>query len=75
MKELETYRKEESIKRSATITKFYNDFYFEPVSNLFKLHEKLNEAVCHCYGFKYNPDKNFNKEILKLNEMSFNKEL
>jgi hypothetical protein len=74
MNELETYRKNESIKRKITITKFYNDFYFEPASKLYKLHEKLDNVVCSFYGFKYLPSKSFNKHLLKLNETSFKKE-
>jgi hypothetical protein len=74
MHELETYRKTEAIKRNTSITKFYNDFFYELASNLYKLHEKLNKAVCICYGFKYSSDKNFNKELLNLNQIAFNNE-
>ncbi len=68
MNELEDFRKKEAVERKTTITKFYNDFINEPASKLYKLHKKLDNAVCSCYGWKYNETQNFNKEVLELNE-------
>ncbi|MDM8566511.1 N-6 DNA methylase [Candidatus Halobeggiatoa sp. HSG11] len=67
MTELENFRTKEAISRKCTITTFYNDFFHEPSSNLFKLHQKLDQAVCTCYGWKYNKTKSYNDELFKLN--------
>lgn len=67
MEELETFRTKESISRKCTITTFYNNFYHEPSSNLFKLHKKLDKAVCDCYGWRYSDSTSYNDEIFSLN--------
>ncbi|MFK5969691.1 MAG: N-6 DNA methylase [Candidatus Marithrix sp.] len=67
MTELENFRTKETISRKCTITTFYNDFFHEPSSNLFKLHQKLDQAVCVCYGWKYSKIKSYNNELFKLN--------
>ncbi|MDM8554256.1 N-6 DNA methylase [Desulfococcaceae bacterium HSG7] len=67
MKELENFRTKEAISRKCTMTKFYNDFFHEPSSNLFKLHKKLDKAVCACYSWKYSNAKSYNDAIFKLN--------
>ncbi|OQY29103.1 MAG: hypothetical protein B6244_05180 [Candidatus Cloacimonetes bacterium 4572_55] len=72
MRELENFRTREAISRKCTMTKFYNNFFLEPSSNLFKLHKKLDKAVCDCYGWKYNDSKSYNDEIFKLNAEKIN---
>jgi hypothetical protein len=67
MTELETFRTKETIARKYTLTKFYNNFFSEPSSSLFKLHKKLDKAVCDCYGWKYSDSASYNDEIFKLN--------
>ncbi|MBE9563220.1 MAG: hypothetical protein IMF12_10205 [Proteobacteria bacterium] len=67
MTELENFRTQEAISRNYTITKLYNEFFYEPSSNLFKLHQKLDKAVCACYGWKYSHTKSYNDEMLALN--------
>jgi len=70
MTELENYRMKEMISRNWSITKLYNEFINEPVSLLFQLHQKLDKAVCKCYGFKHGK-KNYNDEIFELNQIRF----
>lgn len=67
MTELEDFRNDEAISRKCTITTLYNNFYNEPTSNLFKLHKKLDKAVCECYGWRYNDKKSYNESIFHLN--------
>ncbi len=67
MTELENFRTQEAISRNCTITTFYNNFFHEPSSNLFKLHRKLDKAVCACYGWKYSHTKSYNDEMFALN--------
>ena len=67
MTKLENFRTQEAISRNCTITTFYNNFFHEPSSKLFKLHRKLDKAVCVCYGWKYSHTKSYNNEILALN--------
>ncbi len=67
MQELEVFRTQEAISHNYTITTLYNNFSHEPSSNLFKLHRKLDKAVCACYGWKYGHAKSYNDEIFKLN--------
>lgn len=68
MHELENFRTNEAVLRNCTITVLYNKFFNEPASTLFKLHDKLNKAVCDCYGWKYDSLKSYNKEIMLLNK-------
>ncbi len=67
MKELEKFRVDGAILRKCTMTVFYNNFFNEPSSNLFKLHKKLDKAVCNCYGWEYSDSKSYNDELLLLN--------
>ncbi|MCP5061482.1 MAG: class I SAM-dependent DNA methyltransferase [Ignavibacteriae bacterium] len=67
MVELEDFRKQECISRSITITTLYNNFYNEPSSKLFKFHQKLDSLACGSYGWKYNATKNYNDNLLSLN--------
>jgi len=67
MTELENFRTQEAISRNCTITTLYNNFFHEPSSKLFKLHQKLDKYVCNCYGWKYNNTISYNDEIFNLN--------
>ncbi len=67
MAELENFQTKAAISRNCTITTFYNDFFHEPASLLFKLHQKLDKAVCDCYGWKYSDKKSYKEEIFNLN--------
>lgn len=74
MTELETYRMTEMQTRQWGITKLYNAFFEEPASKLYQLHRKLDEAVCNAYGWKYDPDKNYNEDLFYLNQRLYQQE-
>ena len=68
MKELDEFRLQMMKERNYGITKLYNEFFNEPASKLSKLHRQLDEAVCDVYDWKYDPNKNYNEELFKLNQ-------
>jgi len=68
MKELDEFRLQMMKERNHGITKLYNEFFHEPQSKLYKLHRQLDESVCAVYGWKYDPEKNYNEELFKLNQ-------
>lgn len=74
MNELDDYRIKVMNQNEYGITKLYNQFFLEPTSQLYKLHEELNKASCELYGFKYEPAKNYNDDIFKLNQEMYKKE-
>jgi SAM-dependent methyltransferase len=74
MTELENYRMQEMKTRQWGITKLYNAFFNEPASQLFKLHKKLDETVCKVYGWKYDPEKNYNEDLFYLNQKLYQQE-
>ena len=74
MIELEAYRMNEMKTRQWGITKLYNAFFNEPASQLYKLHCKLDEAVCKVYDWKYDPEKNYNEDLFYLNQRLYEKE-
>jgi hypothetical protein len=74
MTELENYRMDEMKARQWGITKLYNAFFHEPASKLYQLHKKLDESVCKVYGWKYNPDKNYNEDLFYLNQALYEQE-
>ncbi len=74
MTELENYRMDEMKARQWGITKLYNAFFHEPASKLSQLHKKLDESVCKVYGWKYNPDKNYNEDLFHLNQALYEQE-
>ncbi len=67
MKELDEFRLQMMKERNYGITKLYNEFFYEPQSKLSKLHKQLDEAVCKVYEWKYEAEKNYNKELFDLN--------
>lgn len=66
-KQLDDHRLNECKSREITFTELYNHFFEEKTSQLHKLHEELNSAVCQLYGWKYDPSKNYNAELFDLN--------
>ncbi len=74
MTELDNYRMNEMKTRQWGITKLYNAFFHEPASKLYKLHKKLDEAVCKVYGWKYDPEKNYNEDLFYLNQKLYEQE-
>lgn len=72
--ELEAFRLAECKSRKISLTQFYNQFYSEPNSKLHALRETLNKACCELYGWKYDPSKNYNDQLFKLNQEMFKKE-
>ncbi len=74
MEELEAYRMTEMKTRQWGITQLYNAFFNEPASQLHKLHKKLDETVCKVYGWEYDPDKNYNEDLFKLNQKLYRQE-
>jgi DNA replication initiation complex subunit (GINS family) len=68
MKELDEFRLAMMKERNYGITKLYNEFFNEPASKLSKLHKSLDEAVCKVYGWKYEPNKNYNEQLFELNK-------
>jgi hypothetical protein len=68
MTQLETYRMAEMKTRQWGITKLYNAFFHEPASQLYQLHQKLDAAVCKVYGWKHDPNKNYNEALFYLNQ-------
>jgi len=70
MKRLNSFRLEMCLTKKCIIASFYNDFYQEPGSELFKLHKELDKSVCDAYGWKYNPEANYNSQLYELNQLS-----
>jgi hypothetical protein len=67
MTELENFRIKEVKKRNCTITVFYNDFFEEPNSHLYKLHKKLDRAVAEAYGWKFIDEEDYKPKLFDLN--------
>lgn len=74
MSELDAYRMGEMQARQWGITKLYNAFFHEPASRLHQLHRQLDAAVCRAYGWKYDPDKNYNEDLFHLNQRLYEQE-
>jgi hypothetical protein len=74
MTELDAYRMAQMQANQYGITKLYNAFFNEPASQLYKLHKQLDEAVCQVYGWKYDPDKNYNEDLFYLNQQLYEAE-
>ena len=62
---LHEYRSEQMEQKQWGITKLYNQFFHEPSSQLYQLHEQLNKQVMEAYQF--NPKKDILEQILALN--------
>jgi len=70
--ELHQYRSQEMVKKGWGITQLYNEFFHEPTSKLFKIHQKLDQFVLDIYGFK--PEDNLLEKLLQLNQELAEKE-
>ncbi|MEH2457369.1 DNA methyltransferase [Nostoc sp.] len=55
-KELHQYRTQQMDIKWCGITTLYNNFFDEPTSQLYKLHQQLDKLVMQAYGFSYNDD-------------------
>ncbi|MCB8776874.1 N-6 DNA methylase [Planktothrix agardhii 1032] len=65
MIKLHEYRTEQMEKKQWGITKLYNEYFTEPSSQLYKLHQQLDKLAMEAYEF--NPDDDLLEKLLKLN--------
>jgi hypothetical protein len=65
MQDLHEYRSEIMEKRGWGITKLYNEYFHEPASRLYKLHQQLDTLALKAYGFKASDD--ILEKLLSLN--------
>jgi hypothetical protein len=70
--ELHEYRSQEMTKKGWGITQLYNEYYYEPASKLYKLHQKLDQYVMEAYHFK--SEDNILEKLLELNQECAEKE-
>ena len=70
--ELHEYRSQEMEKKGWGITQLYNEYYHEPASKLYKLHQKLDQLVMEAYYFK--SEDNILEKLLELNQECAEKE-
>lgn len=54
--ELHKYRTEQIEQKQWGITQLYNEYFHEPSSKLYKLHQQLDKLVIGAYGFEKNDD-------------------
>jgi hypothetical protein len=73
-KRLDDFRLEIMKEKNYGITKLYNEFFNEPTSQLFTLHRELDDVVCRVYGWKWDPNKNYNEQLYNLNQELWQKE-
>ncbi|MGD1907353.1 MAG: class I SAM-dependent DNA methyltransferase, partial [Leptolyngbyaceae cyanobacterium] len=62
---LHQYRSEQMEQKQWGITKLYNAYFDEPVSQLYKLHKQLDALVLQAYDFS--PDDDLLEKLLALN--------
>ncbi|MFN7311499.1 MAG: DNA methyltransferase [Vampirovibrionales bacterium] len=66
---LDEFRLNYMLEHKIGITTLYNQFFHEETSQLFKLHAKLDKAVCESvYGWDYDASKNYNEDLFHLNQ-------
>ncbi len=63
--ELHKYRTEQMEKKQWGITQLYNQYFHEPASKLYQLHQQLDKSVMQAYNFK--ADDNILEKLLELN--------
>ncbi|MCC0176826.1 class I SAM-dependent DNA methyltransferase [Waterburya agarophytonicola K14] len=56
MTELHEYRTQQMEQKQWGITQLYNQYFHEPASKLYQLHQQLDKLVLQAYGFKTNDD-------------------
>ena len=54
--QLHEYRTQQMEKKQWGITQLYNQYFHEPASKLYQLHQELDKLVMQAYGFKANDD-------------------
>jgi hypothetical protein len=54
--ELDQYRTEQIEQKQWSITKLYNEYFYEPASQLYKLHLQLNRLVMEAYNLTTEDD-------------------
>lgn len=54
--ELHKYRTQQMEQKQWGITKLYNEYFHEPASKLYQLHQELDKLVLKAYGFKAKDD-------------------
>ncbi|MDJ0899468.1 MAG: hypothetical protein QNJ55_11720 [Xenococcus sp. MO_188.B8] len=70
--ELHEYRTQQMEKKQWGITKLYNEYFYEPASKLYQLHQQLDTLVMKAYDFK--PEDDILSKLLELNLELANKE-
>ena len=65
MTELHEYRSQQMEQKRWGITQLYNQYFHEPASKLYKLHQQLDKLVMKAYGFK--ADEDILAKLLELN--------
>ncbi len=63
--ELHQYRSQQMEKKQWGITQLYNEYFHEPASQLYKLHQQLDQLVMQAYNFKLDDD--ILSKLLELN--------
>ena len=63
--ELHEYRTQQMEKKQWGITQLYNEYFHEPASKLYQLHQELDKLVMQAYNFS--PEDDILAELLKLN--------
>lgn len=63
--ELHQYRTQQMEKKQWGITQLYNEYFHEPASKLYQLHQQLDKLVMQAYNF--NPDDDILSKLLELN--------
>ncbi|MBE9043300.1 class I SAM-dependent DNA methyltransferase [Pleurocapsales cyanobacterium LEGE 10410] len=62
---LHEYRSQQMEQKQWGITQLYNEYFHEPASKLYQLHQELDKLVMQAYGFKAQDD--ILAKLLKLN--------
>ena len=63
--ELHQYRTQQMEKKQWGITQLYNQYFHEPASKLYRLHQQLDKLVMQAYNFQ--PDDDILSQLLALN--------
>ena len=70
--ELHEYRTNQMEKRQWGITQLYNEYFHEPASKLYQIHQQLDDLVMKAYNFK--SDDDILSKLLELNLQLADKE-
>jgi hypothetical protein len=62
---LQEMRSQQMEKKQWGITKLYNEYFHEPASKLYQLHQQLDNLVAEAYNFK--PEDDILAKLLQLN--------